>query len=277
MVTGVAEKSATSVERRPTYPSASSVRESSTPLPSDQGKAQHREAAGTAAPHRDTAQGTRGRSGEAPHMNADMADTQESGAWGATRDETALLCTTSVHVLCTECCRACVACARCAPLCCASLRAACYAVHPFIRSFVRSFIHSFFRSFIRSFIHSFIHSFVRSFIRSFVRSFVRSFIHITPWISHGGHACGYTVCACDAGVRTRAQRALGVYAVVLWSFYRVWQKVRPSPPEEDGRCRTPHTHQHATCLSSTDLPGWRSTEDPGAPLLSAVCVSPSPQ
>ena len=30
-----------------------------------------------------------------------------------------------------------------------------------------------------------------------------------------------------------------------------------------------------TCPSSTDLPGGRSTEDPGAPLLSAVCVSPS--
>ena len=34
-------------------------------------------------------------------------------------------------------------------------------------------------------------------------------------------------------------------------------------------------HPHTTRLSSTDLPGGRPAEDPGAPLLSAVCVSPS--
>ena len=50
-------------------------------------RSQHREAAGTAAPHRDTSQGSRA----APHRNADMADTQESGAWNATRDKTARL------------------------------------------------------------------------------------------------------------------------------------------------------------------------------------------
>ena len=36
-------------------------------------------------------------------------------------------------------------------------------------------------------------------------------------------------------------------------------------------------HRHTTRLSSTDLPGRRPAEDPGAPLLTAVCVSPSPQ
>ena len=36
-------------------------------------------------------------------------------------------------------------------------------------------------------------------------------------------------------------------------------------------------HPHTTRLSSTDLPGGRPAEDPGAPLLSAVCVSPSSQ
>ena len=36
-------------------------------------------------------------------------------------------------------------------------------------------------------------------------------------------------------------------------------------------------HPHTTRLSPTDLPGRRSAEDPGAPLLSAVRVSPSPQ
>ena len=41
--------------------------------------------------------------------------------------------------------------------------------------------------------------------------------------------------------------------------------------------RRDHIHHYTTCLSSTDLPGGRSTEDPGAPLLSAVCVSPSSQ
>ena len=47
--------------------------------------------------------------------------------------------------------------------------------------------------------------------------------------------------------------------------------VDTSPPRGD------HIHQHTTSLSSTDLPGGRSTEDPGAPLLSAVYVSPSSQ
>ena len=36
-------------------------------------------------------------------------------------------------------------------------------------------------------------------------------------------------------------------------------------------------HPHTTRLSPTDLPGRRPAEDPGAPLLSAVCVSPSSQ
>ena len=43
-----------------------------------------------------------------------------------------------------------------------------------------------------------------------------------------------------------------------------------------GALRLAHTsHPHTTCLSSTDLPGRRSAEDPAAPLLGAVCVSPS--
>ena len=36
-------------------------------------------------------------------------------------------------------------------------------------------------------------------------------------------------------------------------------------------------HRHTTRLSSTDLSGERPAEDPGAPLLTAVRVSPSPQ
>ena len=36
-------------------------------------------------------------------------------------------------------------------------------------------------------------------------------------------------------------------------------------------------HRHTTRLSCTDLPGGRPAEDPGAPPLTVVCVSPSPQ
>ena len=36
-------------------------------------------------------------------------------------------------------------------------------------------------------------------------------------------------------------------------------------------------HRHTTRLFSTDLSEGRPAEDPGAPLLTAVCESPSPQ
>ena len=48
-------------------------------------------------------------------------------------------------------------------------------------------------------------------------------------------------------------------------------KGRPGPTA--GRL---HIHPHTT-YPSTDLPEERSTEDPRAPLLRAVCVSPSSQ
>ena len=48
-------------------------------------------------------------------------------------------------------------------------------------------------------------------------------------------------------------------------------RVDTFPPHRD------HIHHYTTCLSSTDLPGRRSAEDPGAPPLSAVYVSPSSQ
>ena len=90
-------------------------------------------------------------------------------------------------------------------------------------------------------------------------------------------------CACAA-------RSQCVYCGACGPFSRVglptvgvpWQRPAKSctptlrvdtlPPQEGD-----HMHQHTTSLSSTDLPGGRSTEDPGAPLLSAVCVSPSSQ
>ena len=49
------------------------------------------------------------------------------------------------------------------------------------------------------------------------------------------------------------------------------QRVDTSPPRGD------HIHHHTTSLSSTDPPVRRSTEDPGAPLLSVVCASTSSQ
>ena len=94
--------------------------------------------------------------------------------------------------------------------------------------------------------------------------------------------------ASNARVCTVVLRAVSVCAVVhVVPFPRVGKIARLSPSAEDGRCRTPtlrvdtlppridHTHPHSTYLSSTDLPRGRSTEDPGAPLLCAVCVSPS--
>ena len=48
-------------------------------------------------------------------------------------------------------------------------------------------------------------------------------------------------------------------------------RVDTFPPRKD------HIHPHATCLTPIDLPGRRPSEDPGAPLLRAVCVSPSSQ
>ena len=102
----------------------------------------HKEASATDAPHRKGRNRPphRGTAQEAartaaPHREEPPCGRHRGSACvGGTRDETARLCTTHVHVLCTVCCRACVACARCAPLCCASLRVACYAFHSFIHS-----------------------------------------------------------------------------------------------------------------------------------------------
>ena len=87
------------------------------------------------------------------------------------------------------------------------------------------------------------------------------FIHIPPWVvSQGGYACGCAVCACDAGVRTRVQRAFGVCAVVrvvllrAWGSWRVWvprRRTASAGPNPKGRhvptAREPHApHTHAS-------------------------------
>ena len=66
-------------------------------------------------------------------------------------------------------------------------------------------------------------------------------------------------------------------------------RARLSPSAEAGRCRTPTLRvdtpppqEGPTCTRTPHsslpptIPGGRTTKDPGAPLLSAVCVSPSP-
>ena len=98
------------------------------------------------------------------------------------------------------------------------------------------------------------------------------------------------VCLCHACVCTVVLRALSECTVVhVVPFSRVGLARVGVPRQRPAKSRTPtlrvdtspprgdHIHQHTTCLSSTDLPGGRATEDPGAPLLSAVCVSPSSQ
>ena len=89
----------------------------------------------------------------------------------------------------------------------------------------------------------------------------------------------------------REWRALNVCAVVhvvTHSLSARGEIAHRSPSAERGRKPHPNPEgRHAptarelytahTCLTSIDLPRRRSTEDPGAPLLSAVCVSPSSQ
>ena len=108
-------------------------------------------------------------------------------------------------------------------------------------------------------------------------------------------------CGCVARVRgardcARVQRALGVCAVVhvvTHSFSARGDDAHPSPLAErgDGHTPTPRVDMHPPqegptytrtphclcCPSSTDLPGERPAEDPRAPLLFAVRVSPSSQ
>ena len=115
--------------------------------------------------------------------------------------------------------------------------------------------------------------------------------HIPPWVkSQGGYVRACATCPCDARGCTVVLRALSVCTVVHMVLFRAWGRgaseslgrgqqdaapptlrVDPLPPRRN------HIHQYTTSLSSTDLPGGRPAEDPGAPLLSAVCVSPSPQ
>ena len=100
-------------------------------------------------------------------------------------------------------------------------------------------------------------------------------------------------CPCDARVCTAVQRTLSV--CVLWCMQTLFSRVglrRVTESFGRGRqkCRTPtlrvdtfpprsdHVNQHTTCLSFHRLSeGRRPAEDPGAPPLSAVCVSPSSQ
>ena len=86
----------------------------------------------------------------------------------------------------------------------------------------------------------------------------------------------------------RSQCVCAVVHVAL--FTARGDRARRSPSAEVGRCwthpilrvdtlppRGSCTHRTHTCLTSTDLPRERSTEDPGAPMLCTVCVSPSSQ
>ena len=83
-----------------------------------------------------------------------------------------------------------------------------------------------------------------------------------------------------------AARSQCVYCGACGTFSRVGLARVGVPWQRPARSRTPtlrvdtspprgdHIHHHTASLSSTDLPGRRSTEDPGAPLLSGVCVKP---
>ena len=87
----------------------------------------------------------------------------------------------------------------------------------------------------------------------------------------------------------REWRALSV--CVLWCMQSLFTAredgVRRSPSAEVGRCRTPNPESryaptarelqtpHTLASLSPSFRGGRSTEHPGAPVLSAVCVSPS--
>ena len=124
-------------------------------------------------------------------------------------------------------------------------------------------------------------------------SLTHSFIHTPYWIqSQVGYVHGRVVCLCHARVRTVVLRALSV--CVLWCMWSLFSRVglarvrvpwqspaksrTPTPRVDTSPPRSDHIHQHTTCPYSTDLPGGRAAKDPGAPLLSAVCVSlSSPQ
>ena len=102
---------------------------------------------------------------------------------------------------------------------------------------------------------------------------------------------GYAKRMCNAGGRAaRSQCAYAVvHAVTLLLFARgdkcaseslgrAQQLLHPNPKGRHApTAGRSHMHPHTTRLSPTDLPGERPAEDPGAPLLSAVCVSPSSQ
>ena len=122
-------------------------------------------------------------------------------------------------------------------------------------------------------------------------------ILIPPWVeSPGGYLRACAGCAGNARVRTVLLRALSVCVCVCVCsgacglFFTRGAQARLSPVAEAGRTphsptlrvdtfppRSDHIHQHTTSPSSTDLPREKSTEDPGAPLLCAVCASPSSQ
>ena len=125
------------------------------------------------------------------------------------------------------------------------------------------------------------------------RGIIHSFIHMPPWcVNQRGYACGCAGCACDTGLRTRVQRASQCVCCACGPFARVGIDARLSPSARRGHTRTPtlrvdthplqrplhmhHPHHHRRDLSPTNLPGKRLAEDPRAPPLSAVSVSPLP-
>ena len=101
--------------------------------------------------------------------------------------------------------------------------------------------------------------------------------------------CGCALQACDAGACAGCSALSVCMLWCMWSFHARGEVARLSPSAENGRCRTPTLRVDtlplqggSTCTSTPPaslpltFPRWRPAEDPGAPLLSAVCVSPSP-
>ena len=115
--------------------------------------------------------------------------------------------------------------------------------------------------------------------------------HASLVVSQGGYVCGYAKRMCHAGARAaRSQCAYAVVHVVTLLLFargdkcaseslgRAQQLLHPNPKgRHAATAGRSHMHPHTTRLSPTDLPGGRPAEDPGAPLLCAVRVSPSSQ
>ena len=110
---------------------------------------------------------------------------------------------------------------------------------------------------------------------------------------HLGFRAKDATCTCVSCACAIARGCCALSVCVLWCMWSLFARgvgACRSPGAEARRTphfptlrvdtfppRRDHIHPHTTCLSSTDLQRKTSTEDPGAPLLCAVCVSPSSQ